>query len=217
MATVVFDLNGTLTDANALAVPWGDAAPAGFGPAALDEAMMMALTDTLDGTFRRFPDLLRGALARRAELAGLPLEPVEAALVAAEALPARADAAAALDHLREHGHAIAVLTNSAAAAGRKTLDAADLALRVDRLDGADAVRAYKPSPAVYRLTVAPTDAWFVAAHWWDVTGAARAGFSTAWISADDRVLPSTAPEPDISADTLLAAARAIADREAGRG
>ncbi len=216
MTTVVFDLNGTLTDACVLAAPWGDAAPAGFGPAVLDEAVMMSMTDTLDGVFRRFPDLLRGALARRAELAGLPLGPVEEALVLAERLPPRPDAAAALDHLREHGHSVAVLTNSAAAAGRKTLDAADLALRVDRLDGADAVRAYKPARKVYGLTVAPADAWFVAAHWWDVTGASRAGFATAWLSVDDLVFPSTAPEPDISAVSLLDAARAIVDREAGR-
>jgi 2-haloacid dehalogenase len=216
VATVVFDLNGTLTDPAALAAAWGGSAPAGFGASALDEAVMMAMADTLDGGFRRFPDLLRGALLRRAELAGIPTEPVEAAMTQAATLPPRPDAAAALDHLREHGHAIAVLTNSAAAAARKTLDAADLALRVDRLDGADAVRAYKPSPKVYALTVEPADAWFVAAHWWDVTGAARAGFSTAWISVDDRVLPCTAPEPDISADSLLTAARAIVDREAGR-
>lgn len=216
VATVVFDLNGTLTDANALAEPWGGAAPADFGPAVLDEAVMMSMVDTLDGAFRRFPDLLRGALARRAELLDLSLEPVEAAMSLAEALPPRPDAAAALDHLREHGHAVAVLTNSAAAAGRKTLDAADLALRVDRLDGADAVRAYKPARSVYELTVSPDDAWFVAAHWWDVTGAARAGFRTAWVSVDDRILPCTATQPDISADTLMAASRAIVDREAGR-
>lgn len=215
MTTVVFDLNGTLTDARRLGDAWGDDAPDGFGPAALDEAVMMAMADTLEGSFRRFPDLLRAALARRAALCGLPLDPVDDAMTRASTLPARSDAGAALDHLRERGHDIAVLTNSAAAAARKTLDAAELAMRVDRLDGADAVRAYKPSPKAYALTVPPTDAWFVAAHWWDVTGAARAGFQTAWISVDDRILPSTAPEPDISAGSLMEAARAISDREDG--
>jgi 2-haloacid dehalogenase len=216
VATVVFDLNGTLTDVNALATPWGGAASPGFGPAVLDEAVMMSMVDTLDGSFRRFPDLLRAALARRAQLEGLAPEPVDEAVQLAEALPARPDAAAALGHLRARGHAVAVLTNSAAAAARKTLDAADLTGLVDRLDGADAVRAYKPARAVYELTVAPADAWFVAAHWWDVTGASRAGFPTAWISVDDRVLPATAPQPDISAESLLAATHAIVDREDGK-
>ena len=205
MTTVVFDLNGTLTDTAALAAPWRGAAPARFGPEVLDEAIAMSMVDTLTGQFRRFPDLLRGALVRRATLAGLPLGPVDEALEAAAALPARPDAAAALDHLREHDHAIAVLTNSAAVAGRHTLDAAGLLVRVDRIDGADAVRAYKPDPRVYALTVAPEEAWFVAAHWWDVTGAARAGFRTAWISVDDAVLPETAAAPEITAPDLLTA------------
>ena len=209
MTTVVFDLNGTLTEIAALAAPWNGAAPARFGAEVLDEAIAMSMVDTLTGTFRRFPDLLRGALARRATIAGLSLEPVERAVEAASALPVRPEAAAALDHLREHGHAVAVLTNSAAVAGRHTLDAAGLLVRVDRIDGADAVRAYKPDPRVYRLTVAPEQAWFVAAHWWDVTGAARAGFRTAWVSADDVVLPETAATPDITAPDLLTAVREI--------
>lgn len=212
MTTVVFDLNGTLTDVAALAAPWAGAAPPRFGAEVLDEAVQMSMVDTLTGTFRRFPDLLHGALVRRARLSGLPLEPVEEAMGIASALPARPEAAAALDHLHAEGYRVAVLTNSAAVAGRHTLDAAGLLVRVDRLDGADAVRAYKPHPSVYGLTVAPERAWFVAAHWWDVTGAARAGFSTAWISADDVVLPETAVVPDIVAGDLLSAAREITER-----
>lgn len=209
MTTVVFDLNGTLTDSAALGAPWGDAAPARFGAEVLDEAIAMSMVDTLTGTFRRFPDLLHGALVRRATLAGLPLEPVRAAMEAATTLPARPDAAAALDHLREHGHTVAILTNSAAVAGRHTLDAAGLLVRVDRIDGADAVRAYKPDPRVYALTVPPEQAWFVAAHWWDVTGAARAGFRTAWIASADVVLPATATPPDVEATDLLDAVQQI--------
>jgi 2-haloacid dehalogenase len=211
VTTVVFDLNGTLTDAAGLAAPWNGAAPVRFGPEVLDEAIAMSMVDTLTGTFRRFPDLLRGALTRRAILAGLSLEPVERALEAAVTLPGRPEAAAALDHLRAHGHTVAVLTNSAAVAGRHTLDAAGLLVRVDRIDGADAVRAYKPDPRVYALTVAPERAWFVAAHWWDVTGAARAGFRTAWVSAEDDVLPETAVAPEILAPDLLTAVREITD------
>jgi len=210
MSRVVFDLNGTLTDARALAAPWGAAAPARLGPEALDEAVMMSMADTMCGVFRPFPELLRGALGRRAQLAGLDTGALlDAAVEAAAALPAHPEAAAALDHLREAGFAVAVLTNSAADAGRRTLEAAGLLPRIDRLDGADAAGAYKPDPRVYALAEPQPGAWFVAAHWWDVTGAARAGLRTAWISRDDRVLPSTAPRPDVSAPDLLAAARAI--------
>lgn len=212
MATVVFDLNGTLTDAAALASPWGDAAPPRFGPEVLDEATAMSMVDTLTGTFRRFPDLLRGALVRRATLAGLGLDGIDAAMEQATTLPARPDAAEALDHLRGAGHSVAVLTNSAAVAGRHTLDAAGLLVRVDRIDGADAVRAYKPDPRVYALTVAPEDAWFVAAHWWDVTGASRAGFRTSWVGVNDVALPETAAVPEIAAPDLLTAVHEITAR-----
>lgn len=212
MNTVVFDLNGTLTDVAALASPWAGAAPPRFGAEVLDEAVQMSMVDTLTGTFRRFPDLLYGALVRRATLSGLSLAPVEEAMEIAAALPARPEAAAALDHLHAKGFRVAVLTNSAAVAGRHTLDASGLLVRVDQLDGADAVRAYKPHPSVYGLTVAPERAWFVAAHWWDVTGAARAGFSTAWVSGDDVVLPRTAAVPDIEAPDLLSAVQQITAR-----
>ena len=210
MTRVIFDLNGTLTDVNAVAEPWGDAAPPRLGPEALDEAVMMSMGDTLCGVFRPFPELLRGALGRRAELAGLDAgAPLERALERVAALPAQPEAAAALDHLRSAGLGVAVLTNSAAEAGRRTLEAAGLLDRLDRLDGADAVRAYKPDPRVYGLAEPEPGDWFVAAHWWDVTGASRAGLRTAWISRDDRVLPASAATPDVTAPDLLTAARAI--------
>ena len=53
-------------------------------------------------------------------------------------------------------------------------------------------------------------AWFVAGHWWDVTGAARVGLRTAWIGRDEGVLLPSAPEPDVRAADLREAAEAIA-------
>lgn len=204
---VTFDLNGTLTDIQALTAAWGDAAPVRLAPEALDEAVAMAMVDTVTGTFRPFGELLRAALLRRVELAGLPVDPVAEAVEAARTLPARADAAEALDLLRGRGHAVHVLTNSSAQAARVTLDAADLLDRVDRIDAADAVQAYKPDRRVYAL--ADERAVFVAAHWWDVTGAARAGLRTAWLDVDDRVLPASAVRPEISASSLLEIARTL--------
>jgi 2-haloacid dehalogenase len=213
MATVVLDLNGTLTDVRAIEAPWHGAAPQRFGAEVLDEAVAMAMTDTLTGVFRPFPDLLRGALERRVRLAGLLPGPIEDAAAAATRRPAHEDAVAALEHLRAAGHEVAVLTNSAKEAGTSTLAAADLQALVDRVDGADAAQAYKPDPSVYALTVPPADAWFVAAHWWDVTGAKRAGFRTVWVSRDDLVLAPTAEAPDLEAPDLLTAARRIVEQE----
>jgi len=45
-----------------------------------------------------------------------------------------------------------------------------------------------------------------------VTGAARFGFRTAWVSADDAVLPETAAVPEIVAPDLLTAVHEITAR-----
>ena len=85
----------------------------------------------------------------------------------------------------------------------------------DVILGAEIAHAYKPDPRVYRnaidvLGLDPAETWFVAGHWWDVTGAKRAGLRTAWVARDEGVLLTTAPEPDITADDLKAVAEAIA-------
>jgi 2-haloacid dehalogenase len=79
---------------------------------------------------------------------------------------------------------------------------------------ADEVRAYKPDARVYRHGVEragapPGSVWLVAAHWWDVLGAKRAGLKTGWVSRRERELLSTVPAPDVTGPTLAAVAEAI--------
>jgi 2-haloacid dehalogenase len=82
--------------------------------------------------------------------------------------------------------------------------------RPGRVLSVEAVGAYKPDPRVYAHAVEAVGAqWLVAAHWWDVGGAKRAGLRTAWVGEDEARLLATVPEPDIRAPDLLAAARAL--------
>lgn len=207
---VLFDLNGTLTDAGAITEAW----PGGRGVAlgVLDTAVWQAHVDVIGGEFRSFPDYLRAALAQRAAALGLPAELVEAGTTAARALPAQPDAAAALAALRGAGHRPHVLTNSAAEAGRATLEQAGL--EVGEVFGCDAVGAYKPDPRPYlhaleQLGAEAGETWMVAAHWWDVTGAKRAGLRTAWVGRDEGALLSTVPRPDVVAADLTGAVERI--------
>jgi 2-haloacid dehalogenase len=91
---------------------------------------------------------------------------------------------------------------------------------VDHVVGADDVQAYKPDPRVYAAGVAavgatdPSDVWLVAAHWWDVTGARRAGLRTAWVGRDEGALLETVPAPDVLASDLADAAAKIVAAEA---
>jgi 2-haloacid dehalogenase len=213
---VVFDLNGTLLDPAPLTAAW-PSVPRGLALSVLDQAVAQAMADTLTGEFRPFPEYVRAALAHRAAIAGLPDEVVSAGITAARRLPAFADAAPALQRLAGEGHRLTVLTNSAADAAREALNAAGLATHLQAVVGADAVRAYKPDARVYRhalehLGSAPGSTWLVAAHWWDVAGAKRAGWRTAWVGRDEGVLLDTVPAPDVTAPDLLATADAIAAR-----
>ena len=203
---VLFDLNGTLLDPAALTADW-PGATRDLGPSVLDLAVAQAMTDTMTGQFGPFPAYIRAALAYHAAVAGLGDEHVDAGASAARALPPFPDSEAALRRLTQAGHRVSTLTNSAEDAARHALEQAGLAGFMHAVIGADAVGAYKPDPRVYRLALerlqaAPGRTWLVAGHWWDVTGAKRAGLRTAWVARHEGVLLVTTPPPDVTGADL---------------
>ena len=206
MATIAFDLNGTLLDAVAvLGEPHG-------GPA-LDAAVAQAMALTVTGTYRPFTQLLEAGL--RVELEKVGRDPRDAPGLVAnlEAMPAFPEAGEALDALEQAGHRLAVVTNSAADTAEEVLRHNGLLDRLAAVVSVDEVGAYKPDPRVYahaleRLGSAADETWLVAAHWWDVLGAGRAGLRTAWVARKERVLLPTVV-PDVRGDDLRAAAGAI--------
>jgi 2-haloacid dehalogenase len=107
-----------------------------------------------------------------------------------------------------------VLTNSATAAAEQVLAAAGLLGRLDLVAGSDAVEAFKPDPRVYRHGIertgaAPGEICMVAAHWWDLMGAARVGLRTGWVDRDGGPLPGLGPEPDHRGANLDELARSV--------
>lgn len=194
MRAVLFDLNGTLLDP-------GDLAPA------LADALHLAHADGLTGTYRPLPEYLRAALEARS--AG----GIDAAVARAARMPAFPDAEAAVRTLVGAGLRCGVLTNSAADAGRAALAAAGLGDVLDVVAGSDEAGAHKPDPRPYRLAaerlgLPAGEVCLVAAHWWDVLGAARAGLRTGWVARGQR-LPATVPEPDARGDDLAGVAAAL--------
>jgi len=71
-----------------------------------------------------------------------------------------------------------------------------------------------PNRAVYELALAHSgaEAWMVAAHAWDIAGASRAGLHTAFIRSVEGSYLEVYPRPDVLADSLLEAARAMVQR-----
>lgn len=213
---VLFDLNGTLLDPRAIAsaLPVPDGEPVVL--ASLHDAVVQGMVDTLSGEYRPFPAYIHAALQRQMHIAGTELDPesLEAVVTRMAHMPPFVDSASALALLRDLGLHVGVLTNSAKAPAVDALKAADLAAHVERVIASDAVRAYKPATRVYataveQLGVRAAEIVMVSAHWWDVTGAKRAGLRTAWVSATEQMLMPDIPAPDTQAPSLLAAAHAI--------
>jgi 2-haloacid dehalogenase len=108
-----------------------------------------------------------------------------------------------------------VLTQSAPDAADAVLRFAGLRDRLELVIGAAEAGAFKPDPRPYRLAVErtgaqPDEVALVAAHWWDVAGAKRAGLRTGWVARRDLVLPSSVPEPDVSGRDLTEVAEGLA-------
>jgi 2-haloacid dehalogenase len=209
---LLFDLNGTLTDPKVIGAVWQ--APE-LGVAVLAAAVQSAMVDAILGTSRAFSVHIEAALRDQVGRRGLEPARIDEALEAAGALPAYPDTSPGLDALAGAGHRLAVLTNSGADAGRRTLQTVGLVDRFERILGVDGVGSFKPHPAVYRyaLDELGCDAeavTFVSAHDWDLAGAAHAGMRTAFVMRDEP-WASAYPRPDIEAADLSGIAVALAE------
>jgi 2-haloacid dehalogenase len=215
LSWVLFDLNGTLVDPSVLAQPLGDSAAADEVVLdSLDEANMQAMTSTLTGERPPFAELLEASLRRRTELAGGDPHSAHDAVALLGSMPSFIEAPSALERLRGEGLRLGVLTQSNTGAADGVLRFAGLRDRMDLVMGADATGTFKPDPRAYRAALEATGAsaaevCLVAAHWWDVTGAKRAGLRTGWVARRERVLLATVPEPDFRGRDLDEVAEAI--------
>jgi 2-haloacid dehalogenase len=131
-------------------------------------------------------------------------------------LPAHPEVPAALDRLGRAGLRLAALTNSTEEVARAQLEHAGIIGRFEQVLSADMVRRLKPAPEPYllaaeRLGVPVGQVRLVAAHAWDIAGAARAGCATAFVARPGKVLDPLVEAPDvIGADLAEVADRIIA-------
>jgi 2-haloacid dehalogenase len=206
----VFDVNETLLDLAALDDFFADR----FGDPAVrvewfDLLVYSALTVTAAGRYQQFGGLAAAALTRIGERHGHAVTDGDRAALGRRiaSLPAHPDVAAALDRLRAVGHTVVTLTNSTAAVAEEQLRHAGLRDSVDAVHSADTVRQLKPGPAPYRHVLAghrtdPTQAVLVAAHDWDIAGAAAAGLRTAFVARGRAWRLAADVRPTIAADDL---------------
>jgi 2-haloacid dehalogenase len=213
---VLFDLNGTLVDPGVLAQPLGDsAADEALVHTALDDAIEQAMVVALTGGEAVFSDLIGAGLRRQLALQGRDPALAEDAVALLGTMPAYLDAPAALETLRGVGLELGVLTQSSADAADAVLRFAGLRDRMALVMSAPESGAFKPDLRPYRMALERTGAAaeevaFVAAHWWDVAGAKRAGLRTGWVARRDLYLPESVPEPDVRGRDLAEVAEGLA-------
>jgi 2-haloacid dehalogenase len=133
---------------------------------------------------------------------------IEHVLAAFTTLDLHPDVVEGLPLLQEHGIRLATLTNGAATIPRALLQRAGVADVIEEFLSVDDAGIWKPHPdayayAVRTMSVDPADAMLVAAHPWDIDGAARAGLATAYVNRDGRPYPRHFQSADIEVDSLV--------------
>jgi 2-haloacid dehalogenase len=222
----VFDVNETLLDLAAMDPHFqrifGDG---GVRVAWFNQMIQSALVATITGAYRPFGDHAMAALEMTAEQAGVALGDGDREAVAAQLrqLPAHPEVADALARLRDAGLRLAALTNSTEQVARAQLENAGLIDLFELVLSADTVGRLKPAPEPYlmateRLGVTVGEVRLVAAHAWDIAGAARAGCATAFVTRPGKALDPLVERPEIIGTDLAEVADAIlaVDRDGRR-
>lgn len=211
---LVFDVQETLLDVGALdpflsdvlSAPGEDARRAWF-----DRMLRSSFAITATGGYESFGVLAGAALRDLAAERGWHVSDAHVARLAVELrrLPAHPDVAPALRRLRNGGHRIVTLTNSVLAVAQDQLAFSGLADLVDEAYSADEVQRHKPAAEPYRMVLERervSSAVLVAAHDWDVAGAAAAGLDTAFVARGGLRPFSAVAAPTYVAEDLSALA-----------
>jgi 2-haloacid dehalogenase len=212
--TVAFDVIGTLFT---LERPRGALTELGLPEYALELWFAESLRDFFAlshaGGYAPLRDALAAALPRTLSSQNVEYDDavIERVMATFRDLDPAEGAGAAIQALTEAGFSILALTNGSEDLTRGLLNGGGLDNYFDAVLSCDAIRTSKPHPAVYEMARQrePGELWMVAAHAWDIAGAARAGLRTVWISGKERVYPAIFPTPDIRAPDLEGAARSI--------
>ena len=219
----VFDVNETLLDLAAMDPHFqrifGDP---GVRVTWFTQMISSALVATVTGAYHPFGAHAMAALEMTAAQAGVTLTEGDREAVAGQLrqLPPHPEVAAALRRLGEAGLRLGALTNSTEEVASAQLEHAGLIDAFELVLSADTVGRLKPAPEPYRmaaerLEVDVGEVRLIAAHAWDVAGAARAGCATAFVARPGKALDPLVERPEIVGPDLAAVAEAIlaAERE----
>ena len=128
-------------------------------------------------------------------------------------LPSHPDVEEGFKRLRDGCRRLVALTNSTLEVAEMQLRNAGLRDYLDRVFSADTVHRLKPAPEPYQMVarelgIGTGSLLFVAAHSWDIAGAAKAGCTTAFLARPGQVLDELTPKPKF----IVSSVRDLADQ-----
>jgi len=218
---LAFDLYGTLVDPIAIATELGQL----IGDAEGREVAALWRLKQLEYSFRltamsRYEDF-RWVTARALDFAlasvGAPLPDGqdERLVELYDHLRPFPDAVPALGKLAGLGYELVILSNGTPAMIRNCLDNSGLGGFFGPQVSVDEVRAFKPSPVVYRhaaerLSVPVGQIRLVTSNAFDCVGASAVGMRTAWVNRSAAPFDTIGPPPDLIVPALDQLAAALA-------
>ena len=219
LTVIVFDVNETLLDMTDVKKKVNNAlgSKSGF-KLWFTQLLQYSLVDTVTGSYHDFGAIAGATLEMTALALEMELkeEDKKEILAAMKSLPPYDDVKEGLQLLKDAGFRLVTLTNSAKDTLQQQLKHAGLANFFETTLSVDEFKLYKPHVAVYKkaaeqLGVSPTEALLVAAHGWDIAGAAAAGLQVAFIERKGQSLYPLAPKPQYIGKDLVVMAHAIID------
>jgi 2-haloacid dehalogenase len=169
------------------------------------------------GEYNSFGEIGIASLEMIAKQQNIKLSPEQAriaVLTPFRDLEPHSDVVEGLKRIRALGYTMITLTNSSDAGIAAQLKNANLAQYFDGSLTVENLRTFKPDLKVYQwagkeMNVAPEDAMLIAAHAWDIAGADKAGWQTAFILRPGKALYPLANKPDITGLNLIEIAKQL--------
>lgn len=217
---VVFDVNETLSDLTLLSEAF---ASLGIAPAQAEPWFAGVLRDgfalTVAGENPAFAELATESLRSRLSSEGVEATDLESAVgvvMGIFRLAVHPDVVEGIRLLAKGGVRMVTLSNGSAAVARDLLEGAQVLSLVECLLSVEGVSAWKPHRDAYGVAldacgVAAGEAMLVAAHPWDIDGAARAGLRTAWLNREENSYPSYFRTPEVEVRNLVEFARLVTE------
>lgn len=208
---VFFDVNETLLDLKPLKQSVGKALGdrPDLVPLWFTTMLQHSLVTTVADRYSDFGVIGVACLQMVAKNQGIDLseDAAKKAVAPIRSLPPYPDVVPALTRLRDAKYRLVTLTNSSDAAVADQLKFAKLDKLFEASLSVEGVGLYKPHAHVYRwaarqMGVDVSECLLVAAHGWDVAGAAWVGMSAAFVGRPGQQPFPLGPTPDLTVATL---------------